>query len=201
MKRILLILTILLLIPLSPIGAQDELPTEEVGVEAQGEGVDEVIRTSDLFDVEIEVGTQSPWTKRVPVTIRFRATIDADEVGISWDAPVSLDVQEKHDAFISVVKGEVYTATANILSDRAGAYDIAGNVTAWQYNTNYTSSASTSLTFDEDGITVPQTLGYTGAIAVKYAALGLLTIIGAVLLVFGGKVGFKKLKIWLTPPN
>jgi uncharacterized membrane-anchored protein len=182
MKRFLIALTILFL-SVSIISAQ------------------EPERTSDLVDMEVEVGTQSPFTKAIPVTVRFRSTVNADKVEISWSAPSTLKISEKHPQFISVQEGEVYTARALFKPTKAGSYEIASNLTVWEFNTNYTFTESVDVTFGDDLVTSPVSVGYSGALIVYYLVITLIVILGSVSAYFGAKYLYKQLREWLRPPE
>ena len=135
--------------------------------------------TSGLFTVELMSDTQSAWNKSVPLIIRFRSNIDADRVEISWDAPTGVKINRSHPQFISVKKGEVYSYRANLLPQTAGLYNIAGNVTVWQHNTNYTTSSSINIRFDDQLMVSPQSAGYAGAVIVKYIIIFFLILIAS----------------------
>ncbi len=200
MNKIITIL-ILLTIVISPsqVFAQKTLETETPTVEQVQE--DTLVDTSSLFNVELSTDTQSAWDKSVPLVIKFRSNIDADKVEISWDSPSGTKITRKHPQFISVKKGEVYTYRASLKPEIAGLYNVAGNVTVWQYNTNYTTSASINIRFGEDLLTIPQSAGYTGAVIMKYLVYLLLLAIGVGLGYFGFKYLLKYLKVWLKPPE
>ncbi|KKR06072.1 MAG: hypothetical protein UT34_C0001G0112 [candidate division WS6 bacterium GW2011_GWF2_39_15] len=157
--------------------------------------------TGDYFNVELSLGTQSPWTKSVPINVKFRSNITADKVEISWDAPEGIEIIERHPQFIPVEKGEVYSYTAYAKPSTSGTYNISGNITDWEFKTNYTSSASITLTFDEDKTTVPQTAGYSGAVIIKSLILLLLALGGLFGLYLLARNFVKKLKKWLEPPE
>jgi hypothetical protein len=161
----------------------------------------ETVTSSEFFSIELFAGTQSPWSKRVPVTIKFRSNRDAEKTEISWDAPTGVQVIEKHPQFISVTKGEVYTYSALIAPQTSGTYNIAVNVTAWEVNTNYTSSSNITLKFDDALVADEDDPGYKTASLIKTISLGLLGIIVVVIAAFGVKLGFEKLREWLKPPE
>lgn len=199
-KTLITLFTILLLSQYSlQIFAQEVAPIEMEVVEDNPEVIETT--SSEYFDIEIEVGTQSPWSNKVPLTIKFRSTVDSDKTEITWDTPAGLEVKANHKQFVSVVKDQVYSYTANVDPQQAGSYEIGVNVTAWQYNTNYTSSNITSLTFDKDLVTLPQTIGYGSAVVFKYISVALMVIVAIIGLIFGSKIGVSKLKSWLKPPD
>jgi hypothetical protein len=161
----------------------------------------EPITSGDYFDVELGLETQSPWTKSVPVVVRFKSNITANKVEISWDTPNGVRVVKSHPQFVSVKEGEVYSYRAKIVPTAPGTYTIAGNITAWFSDTNYSSSGSISTTFDSDLVTVPETAGYSSASIIRGVIL-LLFSLGAIAgLYFLSKLAINKLLAWLKPPE
>ncbi|HVX92774.1 MAG TPA: hypothetical protein VHA74_01535, partial [Candidatus Dojkabacteria bacterium] len=150
--------------------------------------------TSKLFEVELQIGTQSAWTKSIPIYIKFRSTVDADNVQISWDVPAGLKYTMNHPQFVSVKKDQVYTYKMTVQPQTAGDYNIGGNVTLWQFNTNYTSAGSVEVKIGEDLLTQPLTSGYTGAVILKYIIIFLLIVLGGIGTYFGGKKVLEILK-------
>lgn len=124
--------------------------------------------TFEYFNVKVSYNSQSTWTKKVPVTIEFVATVDSDKVQIEWDAPSGVVVTPKYPAFFKVKAGQTYKFKALVEGKTAGTYNLAANVIAWQYNTNYTSSGSFLITFDEKSLTVPITQGYQINTGIKW---------------------------------
>lgn len=157
--------------------------------------------TSDLFTVELIADTQSPWTKSVPLIIKFRSNIDANRVEISWDAPAGVKITRSHPQFISVKKDQVYVYKAKLKPETSGLYNIAGNVTIWEHNTNYTTSSSINIRFDQDLMVSPQSAGYTGALIIKYITIFIIILIASTVIILGIKYLFKYLKEWLKPPE
>jgi len=177
------------------------LTTSSSALKSQEQATSGELTSADMFDMEIEVGTQSAWTKKVPLTLKFKSYIDAAETQISWDVPSGISVQARHKEFIAIEKDGVYTAKANIIPERKGRYEIAANITVWQYNTNYNLSDEVTLEFDDELISIPDTLGYGTAVIIKYVIIGLALILVLLGLVVGGKVGLKKMKAYLKPPD
>ncbi len=157
--------------------------------------------TGDYFDVDVKIGTQSPWTKSVPLYVTFRSNITAKRVEISWDAPDGVEIKRRHPQFISVQKGEEYSFRAVAKPSTSGTFNISGNIIDWEVDTNYASSDSVTVTFDKDLVTVPETPGYSGAVIVRGLIILLMVLAGLAGLYFAGKIGLKKLLQWLQPPE
>ena len=158
-------------------------------------------QTSEPFSIETQVGTQSPWNKSVPVTVKFKSNIDSEKTEISWDLPAAIKVSGSYTNYSTLKKGQVATFTANIIPVQSGTYDIVVNLTAWNNDTNYTSSNKFNVTFNDSLELTPITDSYRTAQSVKFIVIAVLIIIGLIGLFFLGKIGLKKLKIWLKPPE
>ncbi len=157
--------------------------------------------TNSFADVELTVGTQSPWNSSVPVTVKFKPKVDSVKTEISWDFPSGLELVKKHPQFVSVVKGEVYSYEAVLKPDSVGTYSVAVSVTAWELESNYSSSESIIITFDENLIVSPPTLGYSGAVLMKNVVYVLGAITALVGLFFVGKLLWKRFKQWFFPQD
>lgn len=159
------------------------------------------VTSSEFFSIELSSGTQSPWTQKVPITIKFRANRNAEKTEISWDAPSGVRINEQHPQFVSVEDGQVYTYTAVVTPERSGTYNIAANVTAWELNTNYTSSSNISLKFDDHLLQDPPAEGYSMAVLIKNVVLVLFAAVGLAGAFYALKLAFNRLKEWLRPPE
>lgn len=210
MKNILLSF-LLLSVNLNLVFAQapDEVvsPEVEILLEGDAEPTDtpasenaQDLERVDPFDVELHVETQSVWTGNVPLLVKFRSNVDAPRTEISWDSPTGLRITPNHPRFVNAVKGEVYTYRATLRPESSGTYNIAVNVTAWQVQTNYTSSASKILSIDDSLKVTPQSPEYATSQLVRSIVIGLLSlgILGG--LVYLGRIGFERAKEWLKPP-
>jgi len=155
----------------------------------------------NYFTIESSIGTQSPWTKSIPIHIKFRPHISADKVQIVWDAPDGVIIKKRHPDFYITDKDEVYEAKAIVVPKISGSYNIGVNIVAWKYNTNYTSSDSVSIRFGDNYVAEPETEGYRTAVAIRYVVILLISIGLIFLMVYGFKYGIKLLKKWLQPPD
>lgn len=153
------------------------------------------------FDVSISLGTQSPWSKKVPLYVSITPRIDATRTQITWETRYGLDFKYNYDDFFPMSKGVTQVFTAYVVPDEPGAYNLSVNVTDWGYGKNFTSTDNISITFGEDLITAPETQDYHQAVIIRYAILFFGALAFVVLLVFLGKFGLKWLKEWLKPPE
>ncbi len=181
-------------------GTTTDTTTTSTGTDSTGTTAT-ITDTSKLFEVELQIGTQSPWDNSIPIYIKFRSTVDADNVQISWDVPSGLTYVMNHPQFVSVKKDKVYTYKMTLHPQVAGDYNIAGNVTLWQFNTNYTSSGSIGVKIGSNLLVDPLTPGYTGAVILRYVILFLLVVLGGIGVYFGSKKALELLKEWLKPPE
>jgi hypothetical protein len=153
------------------------------------------------FTIKLVVGTQSPWTKKVPIDVVFTPTEDSSRTEVSWDAPLGITVEKNYDDYFESLKGQVYSKRAQISASQPGTYTIVANVTNWGYGTNVTTSEEITLTFGDDLIVTPPTPGYSNAVIIKYTVILIFLLIILILSVFGIKKGLKFLKKWLQPPQ
>ena len=156
--------------------------------------------TTNPVQAEYSVGTQSVWNGKIPVTVKFRTTMNSDYVDVTWDTPYGVDVSSNKTKFLNVVANQTYVYTGYITPSKAGEYSLSFNVIAWQYNTNYTTSSAINLKISNKLLVDPLPANYTAMMVLKYAIF----VIGGGLLVFALYIVIKKFsKIfvkWLRPP-
>lgn len=154
------------------------------------------------FDIELVVGTQSPWNKKVPITVKVRPSQDTTRTNITWDYPVGLELSDKYESnYEAIPQGQVWSYTIKVKPVVSGTYTVAATATDWGYGSNFTSSESVSVTFNENLVVTPITAQYTTAVTVRYIVIVLLGILGMAVLYILGRIGLKSLKKWLKPPE
>lgn len=149
-----------------------------------------LILSNSSIEVELEVGTQSVLDKSVPLTVKFRTNFDSDNVEISWDEPHGIKIEDGKSKFVALKANEAYVYETKMSPEIAGDYNITANITAWQFNTNYTSSDTKTVVFDNNLILSPQSPEYVTMNIIKYV---IVVIIGGVS-VYGLVILSKRLK-------
>lgn len=150
------------------------------------------------YDINVTVGTQSVWNNTVPVTVVFTPRITSENTEVSWDHCQGIEIEEKYTNYFRTEKDKSYTVRINIKPINAGVYKISANVTGWT-DSNYTTSEDFQVIFDENLLSQTNQDQYRNAMYGKYAVFAILGIVGLILLTFGGKVLFDKLRVWLKP--
>ena len=169
-------------------------------ISAQEEETEKLSTNTIYFDIVMERLGQSAWNKAVTYEIYVTPKMDSQETQILWDSPTAIDITPSHDEFVDLYEGQTYTFRASVKSNKAGKYEITANLIAWQHDTNYTSSVTDIVTFDNNLLVQPVDTSYTVSLIAKYLII-LLAIGGAIYVaVIYMKKGLKKLKVWLTPP-
>ncbi|GAB4161849.1 MAG: hypothetical protein Fur003_5120 [Candidatus Dojkabacteria bacterium] len=154
------------------------------------------------FTIEVIVGTQSPWTKKVPITVKVKPNIDTTRTQITWSSPTGVELKDNQsDQYYKLPKGEVYTRTVKVKPLQGGNYTIAATATDWGYGENVTNSESVSISFDDSLLVTPRTADYSAAVLAKWITILVITVVGGFLLFLLGKRGLKLLKEWLKPPE
>lgn len=202
MRKIISIIGVLMLIVNgSSLYAQTTEETEEQNDSNLTSDTDESQDLSNPFQIEMKVGTQSPWSKKVPVEVIFTPKFDSSRTQVDWDIPLGLEVEKKYQDFFDAKKGETYSVEALIDPQQPGTYNIVVNITNWGYGSNVTSSSKMTLTFDQSRIVEPRTAGFQTASTIRYiVVLGSLVLIG-IGIFFGAKKGMRSLQAWLKPPQ
>lgn len=157
--------------------------------------------TFEYFTVKVTPDSQSPWNKKVEVFVEFVATINSDKVQIEWDVPSGIVLTPKYPSFFSVKAGETYRFKALITPKTSGTYNIAANVISWQYNTNYTSSGNTLITFGDDLLTVPLRPNYNVTVIIKWVVIvGSIATLGYIGVIYAIK-SKRKFDKWFNLPD
>jgi len=155
----------------------------------------ETFLSQNFYTLEIEMGSQSAFDKYVPLTIKITPNETPVKTQITWDLPDDVNIRTKHPEFIdSMVKGETYEYKIRIKPRNPGIYEVVANVTAWQHESNYTSSDSILIEFNDNLIVNPYETNYRVFNIVKI----FLIVIGIGGFGFGLYIGGKKLLVVLT---
>lgn len=168
---------------------------------AQEETAPTVSSDSQYFNLTLTQVSQSVLNKSVKYRLEITPLKDSAKTQILWEVPVSFSVTPRHPEFVSLTSGQTYTYEATVLPNRAGTYEITATVTSWQFDTNYTNTASQSLTLNNSLVSQPVSSDYQ---------VGVILFTVLILLLSGGaawgaiklaKVVMHKTKRWLTPPT
>jgi hypothetical protein len=153
------------------------------------------------FEVSVDFGTQSPWSHKIPVTIKIVPNIDSKRTEVRFALPNIMKVDQKYDNFFYATRGEEYILHADLIPDGAGVVSGSINVIDWDYGYNYGTSYEISMLVDENMILVPQTDAYKKAVQDRN-----MLIIGSVIIFLGILVFvliklFNRIKQYLTLPE
>jgi hypothetical protein len=158
--------------------------------------------TVQPFNIEVEIGTQSPWDKSVPIIVKVRPNQDTTRTNITWDTPVGVELTDKNEyTYLALPKGQVQVYEVRVKPIVSGTYTIASTATDWGYGANFASTDSITITFNENHVVTPQSTGYSGSVIIRYVVITLSTALIGFLLFLLGKFGLGKLKVWLKPPE
>lgn len=159
-----------------------------------------VTSTNKYFELDLVRGTQNPLNKSIPFTLYITPKIDSERTQILWELPSTLEARASHKEFVNLEKDQTYAFKVNIKPKREGSYNVTANVIAWEYNTNYTNSVSSTITLSKNLVVQPVDSEYSVSIILMF-------VIGFIILLAGGFFTYKssekiikRLKIWLTPP-
>ena len=153
------------------------------------------------FEVELIFGTQSPWTKKIPITIKITPNLDSKRTDVSWTIPTIIKVEPKYKNYFFAQKGKTYVVHANLDPIGVGLVNGSVNVVDWDYGYNYGTSEKFSFSLNEENEIVPYSNAYktakqTKAMVIIGGAIGLVVIIALILIRLA-----KKLIDYLQPPK
>lgn len=153
------------------------------------------------YDIDISFGTQSPWSKKLPVIIKIKPNVDSSRTEIALDSALGVGYRENFNDFFAVKAGQVYEKSVTLFPENPGRYTITVNVIDWGYSTNRSSSVNFQVTFGEDLVTEPKTANYDNMNILRYIINIVILLLVMVGVFFGGKKGLMFLKKWLQPPQ
>ena len=153
-------------------------------------------------DINLRLGEQSPWSKYVTIYMTVTSTThDIEALQINIDAPAQISGDINPKGALPLPKGSSRTYTIKIKAATPGTYNIAFEAIEWTTDTNLTASKNATFVFDKNLLLVPRTPKYTQNLIIKYIVYTLLFGILIALGAYGGKLGIKKLKTFLAPPQ
>ncbi|WKZ31055.1 MAG: hypothetical protein QY318_04420 [Candidatus Dojkabacteria bacterium] len=194
----LFLLALLIVGVASPAYATGPMPPEETVDESAQTGSAE---PTEPYEIDLSFGTQSPWTKKLPLIVKIKPNVDSTRTEVALDAPLGLGYKKNFNDYFAVKEGQVYEKTITLYPENPGTYTVTVNVVDWGYSTNRSSSQNFKITFGEDLVTEPKTANYDNMNILRYIInLSLLVLLG-VAAFFGGKRLLKFLKQWLQPPQ
>jgi hypothetical protein len=181
---------------------QDEETNDTEETEEEVEEETEEYLSKNFYTIEMVRESQSAFNKYVPITIRITPNETPVKTQITWDVPDDVSLKTSHSEFIeSLVKDQTYEFKARVKPSDPGTYEIVVNVTAWQHDTNYTSSESIQIEFNNNLVVDPTDTNYQVLNIVKIFLI-ILSIGGiGVGLYFGGKKLMEILGGYLKPPE
>jgi len=152
------------------------------------------------FEVNLSLGTQSLFSKKVPLIIKFKPTIDSDNTEITFDHSYGIEVDPSFDNYFSTDADNVYTYKAYISPKQAGNYDISVTVVSWGVGSNKSSTENISVSFNNSLVVTPMQSGFALNMIIVIIVALLLGVAFIFFLVRGLKYLMKKFKIWMKPP-
>lgn len=182
--------------------ADDQVLEEEEPAIGSEEEVVTELATQDFYTLEIVQESQSAFDKYVPLIVRITPNETPVKTQITWTIQDNVKTKIRHPEFIEgLVKDQTYEYKMLFKPSNPGLYEITVNVTAWQRESNYTSSDSILLEFNEDLVIDPDDSTYKTMSIVKVFVI-IIGIGGLSYLAFiGGKKLLKILKEYLKPPE
>lgn len=151
-------------------------------------------------EVNVELGTQSVWDKKIPIIVNFTPKISSNNTEISWDVPAGINLIENHNKFIETEAEKEYTVTAFADPINSGEYRVVVNITSWA-QTNYTTSESVVFSVNESLVVTPPTQGYNMMLIVKYGIFAFVGVVTIAVIGFGGKFVADWAKKYFAPPE
>lgn len=157
-------------------------------------------RPAKPFDVKVIVETQSPWTKKIPITIQFTPKLDSKRTEITWTVPSIIEVEPEYKNYFYAQKGHTYTVKAILKPKGVGVVNGSVNVIDWDYGYNYGTSQKFSFILNEKFEITPYTEGYKSARQMQILILIVVSVLVLALAGLGVYWLIQKIIEFLKPP-
>ncbi len=161
--------------------------------------VDQSSTTEQYFRVEYTLGEQSVWNNSIPLNVYITPKSNFSKVEVTFNYGAITEVRYTGPQFFPVNAGETYQVQARVYPKEQGIHHITINAIAWEYDTNYTSSASANIQIDENLQIMPQTQTYKTLNVLKYVLIIFIVIAIIVISYFLIIKNLEKIKKWLEP--
>lgn len=146
--------------------------------------------------IRIEVGTQYPWNKRIPVTLYVTPTQSGEKLEIRWQKRTGLLASPLNIAWNSPKAGTTYKAEFLITPQSVGYQRAVADIIITTFNSNYVASQDLVLNLNSEKIVQPQSGTYLAYQIGMYIGIFLVFL---VLLPFGLYKAFMYIKDTFIP--
>ncbi len=146
--------------------------------------------------IQLEVGTQYPWNKRIPVTLYITPSTSGEKLEIRWQKRTGLLANPLNKAWASPQAGTTYKAEFLITPQSIGYQRAVADVIITTFNSNYVASQDLVLNLDANKVVQPQTGTY---LAYQIGMYILLFLVFLVLIPFALYKAFMYIKNTFIP--
>jgi hypothetical protein len=121
--------------------------------------------------VQAQVGTQSPWTKKIPAKLQIKPLIDGEKIIINWQKRTGIVADPMNSIISNPKANQVYTLSVNILPQGVGYQRTVAEVILVTDTENYVVSQDIVLTLDANKMVTPKTSAFQTAQLVMYSSI------------------------------
>jgi hypothetical protein len=136
------------------------------------------------IDTAIKIGTQLPWSKKIPVTIQITPKTNAKTLEIRWPTRSGFTISPRSKTWTNVQSGTTYSETFEFDPLNSGRQSLSASVVLTTFDTNYVSSVPVEINLNGEKIVSPISQEYQTYVFLYYAAQGILFFIIIPLAVF-----------------
>lgn len=129
-----------------------------------------VAPSAKMVNAVISIGTQYPWNKKIPVTMKVTPQVSGtrleikwqQNVGITWERNVGITSATKPKTYIinNPQAGATYTVKFNLVPLAAGNQRAVADIVLTTFNSNYVISKEIPLTLTEKFVIKPTQTNY-----------------------------------------
>lgn len=125
----------------------------------------------DLIRAVISVKTQSPWNKKIPITLSITPTISGEKLEVRWQRRAGLVADPILISVTQPQAGKTYTASFELTPFAVGYQRAVADIILTTRTTNYVVSKDVTLQFNQDKTVIPITPMYIFYQVVMYALI------------------------------
>lgn len=152
-------------------------------VYAQTDSIKEA--TNKELEVKVVVGTQSVWTKKIPITLYFVSHTNGNKIEVKWRIPSSVTMSELPTKYYVFTSEKSQSVVNYIKPNFEGKKTIVAEVIVYGQDSNYSLSQEVSIDINSNLEMTPVTQSYKNAKLLRFFVLTIVFLVVAVVSVWG----------------
>jgi len=129
------------------------------------------------ISTELLVGTQYPWNKQVPITVKLTPKISGISLVLRWPSKTGFTISPTTTTLKNVEKDKTYTLQYTFSPIGTGLQKFSAELVLTTSDKKYISSLPIEITLSQDKLVTPISDGYRQYEIAMYVAIGVLLFV------------------------